>query len=326
MPFCIYCGSQEPEGMAFCGSCGQPMTISSAPTRSDNTLRQNNVVQTKNDPTHIVNMPEPGLDKQVPTTVPFSKTGAALAPLRIEMSSPATHLPTDGRVAGQAPLPVAQEKKSFSSKPIMPSSLPARVHLPGGRVTVLALVVLMVLVGGGIWTTLYLLAPSAYDQFVMKNGIQFGFDAQHSGFNPYETKLSPATVATLVQAWTDPTGKAIFSSPAVANGVVYVGSEDDKLYAFKAAGCGQSACLPLWTATTGKAIFSSPAVANGVVYVGSSDGKLYAFKAAGCGQPTCSPLWTAIIGGLNDSSSPAVTNGMIYVGSGDGKLYAFRPG
>ena len=29
-----------------------------------------------------------------------------------------------------------------------------------------------------------------------------------------------------------PTGNSIFSSPAVANGVVYVGSDDDKLYAF----------------------------------------------------------------------------------------------
>jgi len=68
----------------------------------------------------------------------------------------------------------------------------------------------------------------------MKNGIQFGFDAQHSGFNPYESELSPATVATLVQAWTATTGSAIgYSSPAVANGVVYAGSTDDKLYAFQ---------------------------------------------------------------------------------------------
>src|SRR5258708_10406619 len=29
---------------------------------------------------------------------------------------------------------------------------------------------------------------SPYDQFVMKNGIQFGFDAQHSRFNPYESE------------------------------------------------------------------------------------------------------------------------------------------
>ena len=92
------------------------------------------------------------------------------------------------------------------------------------------------------------------------------------------------------------------SSPAVANGVVYVGSDDDKLYAFDAAGktnCNSmtQSCNPLWTATTGGAVGSSPAVANGVVYVGSGDDKLYAFDAAGktncTGTPiSCAPLWT----------------------------------
>jgi len=127
---------------------------------------------------------------------------------------------------------------------------------------VLALLVLVVVVGsGGIWAAIYLTThhppatPTAttqvtptlspYDQFVMKNGIQFGFDAQHSRFNPYESELSPATVATLVQAWTATTDAGVFSSPAVANGVVYVGSGDHKLYAFKADGCGQPTCWPI---------------------------------------------------------------------------------
>src|ERR1700731_2700448 len=45
--------------------------------------------------------------------------------------------------------------------------------------------------------------------------------------------------------------------------VVLIGSMDDKLYAFKANGCGQTICSPLWTALTGNWILSSPAVANG---------------------------------------------------------------
>jgi outer membrane protein assembly factor BamB len=58
--------------------------------------------------------------------------------------------------------------------------------------------------------------------------------------------------------------------------VVYVGSEDGKLYAFNAI-----TGATLWTATTGAAVDSSPAVANGVVYVGSYDNKLYAFELNG---------------------------------------------
>ena len=68
------------------------------------------------------------------------------------------------------------------------------------------------------------------------------------------------------------------SSPAVAHGLVFVGSDDDKLYAFPAAGCGQSTCLPVWTATTGGAVESSPAVADGMVFVGSYDRYLHAFR------------------------------------------------
>ena len=56
----------------------------------------------------------------------------------------------------------------------------------------------------------------------------------------------------------------------MANGVVYVGSNDFKLHAFNAA-TGQ----PVWSAATGGQINSSPAVANGIVYIGSD--KLYAF-------------------------------------------------
>ena len=64
----------------------------------------------------------------------------------------------------------------------------------------------------------------------------------------------------------------MISSPAVANGVVYVGSCDNNVYALNA-----STGAELWSYTTGTMGVSSPAVANGVVYVGSDDGKVYAF-------------------------------------------------
>ena len=86
--------------------------------------------------------------------------------------------------------------------------------------------------------------------------------------------------------WTATTNGAVRSSPAVANGVVYVGSDDGNVYAYDARGqvnCSAQSktCTPLWSASTGGAVKSSPAVANGFLYVGSDDGKLYAFATAG---------------------------------------------
>gem|GEM_PF-3326275 len=101
----------------------------------------------------------PPAGKQVPTTVPSAETVASSpAPLWAERPSPASYLPTDGRAAAQAPLPVTQRKKALSSMSITPGSLPARVRLPGGRVIVLALLVLVVVDGSGIWAALYLTA------------------------------------------------------------------------------------------------------------------------------------------------------------------------
>ena len=158
---------------------------------------------------------------------------------------------------------------------------------------------------------------------------EFHFDPAHSGFNPLEASLSPSNVAAgLITKWTattQTTGTIVMSSPAVANGVLYIGA--DKLFAFDAAGqenCTGSppTCNALWTATIGTES-SSPAVSNGVVYVGGDDNKLHAFDAAGnincTGIPkTCTPLWTAVTG---PNSSPAVANGVVYMGAD--KLYAF---
>jgi len=189
----------------------------------------------------------------------------------------------------------------------------------------------------------------------------FGFNLQHTRFNPGENKLTTTNVSRLTQDWKAPTGAGIDSSPAVDIGVVYVGSDDHSLHAFKVdtgtslwgsdAGAtgGQirsspavangvvyvgsddgklhafdTSGKPLWTATTRGCVRSSPGVANGVVYVGSDDGNLYAFNAAGCGSSTsCSSIRTFPIGGLI-FSSPVVDNGVVYVGSGDKNLYAFH--
>jgi len=50
--------------------------------------------------------------------------------------------------------------------------------------------------------------------------------------NPHENVLNPKTVGNLELKWSYKTGSYVFSSPAVANGVVYVGSWDDNVYSF----------------------------------------------------------------------------------------------
>jgi outer membrane protein assembly factor BamB len=149
----------------------------------------------------------------------------------------------------------------------------------------------------------------------------FGYNAARSRFSP-ETTISTSNAAKLVPKWTAITGGSVDSSPAVVNGVLYVGSDDNKLDAFDAHGTHNCSgtpkrCMPLWTAATRGAVRSSPAVANGVVYVGSTSGTFFAFDAK-----TGTQLWTATTRGPINSSA-AIANATVYVGSDDGSVYAF---
>ncbi len=144
--------------------------------------------------------------------------------------------------------------------------------------------------------------------------VQSGFGPRRKGLNPYENVLAPGNVSSLDVAWMTTTVVVGESSPAVANGMVYVGSEqDDKLYALDA-----STGAVVWSVATGFSIESSPAVANGIVYVGSEDDSLHAFNAT-----TGATLWASSTGG-EINSSPTVAGGVVYVGSEDGDLYAFN--
>jgi outer membrane protein assembly factor BamB len=161
----------------------------------------------------------------------------------------------------------------------------------------------------------------------------FGFDAAHTGFSP-DTSISASAVAAAGPdpTWTAVTSRFVYAAPVVAGGVLYVGADDQKLYAFDATGStncsgNPKTCAPLWTAAAGGSVNLSPAVANGVVYIGARDGKLYAFDAAGttnCGgtPKTCSPLWTGATGAAV-TTSVTVANGVVYVGNDGGTVAAF---
>jgi uncharacterized repeat protein (TIGR01451 family) len=139
-------------------------------------------------------------------------------------------------------------------------------------------------------------------------------------WNPYETILGVNNVGSLQVKWNNPISQELspFSSPAVVNGVVYLGSVDQNLYALNA-----STGARLWSYTTGGAVPSSPAVANGVVYVGSEDGIVYALNAS-----TGAEVWSFAAGSFSFVlSSPAVADGVVYIGvsgSGTNGLYALN--
>ena len=102
----------------------------------------------------------------------------------------------------------------------------------------------------------------------------------------------------------------IAASATVANGVVYVGSEDHNLYALDA-----DTGVTRWIASTGDGVDSSPAVASGEVYAGSLDGNLYAFDAL-----SGSVRWKVSLGG--HGGEPIVANGVVYVAAATPTTYA----
>jgi len=137
--------------------------------------------------------------------------------------------------------------------------------------------------------------------------------------------------------WQFKTQGAIVSSPAIANGIVYIGSSDGALYAVD-----QTSGQQKWKAQTRGPIASSPAVADGLVFFLSFDGGFYCLDAN-----TGARKWRYAttferrfeakrLHGSTPSeqtvpdahdvflSSPLIFNGRIYFGSSDGNIYALE--
>ncbi len=75
-------------------------------------------------------------------------------------------------------------------------------------------------------------------------------------------------------SWRYEIGHAISSTPAVSEGLVYVGARDGVVHALAAASGS-----PVWTFGTGDDVNAPIAVHDGIVYVGSDGGSLYALAA-----------------------------------------------
>src|SRR5437588_9591372 len=143
--------------------------------------------------------------------------------------------------------------------------------------------------------------------------VMFGFDAQNTHFNSDENVVNSTNASQLTGRWTyntksnpstpivrkdntyftahngtvtvlRPQGGVMWSktipttissiAPAVYYGIVYVGADDNNMYAFN-----YNTGALLWTLPTGGPILSSTIIAAGTAYFGSGDGKLYPMPA-----------------------------------------------
>jgi outer membrane protein assembly factor BamB len=153
------------------------------------------------------------------------------------------------------------------------------------------------------------LASSAHSSSGTDEWNMFLHDPSHCGYTTSST--SPSSAKLL---WNFTTMGAIVSSPAVANGAVFVGCKDGAVYSVNSS-TGEL----LWYYYSNLSeVNSSPAIYNNFVYAGSDGGDVFCLDFA-----TGKPLWTAAIGGFV-RSSPAVVDGRVYIGSGVHDLFCLN--
>ena len=92
--------------------------------------------------------------------------------------------------------------------------------------------------------------------------------------DPTHSSTAQAGPSNLSLTWKFTTNGSVISSPSVADGIVYFGSQDKNIYAV-----GAWSGNLIWKFATQGAVESSPAVANGKVYTGGDDGYVYCLDA-----------------------------------------------
>lgn len=182
------------------------------------------------------------------------------------------------------------------------------------------------------------------------NWPMYGRNVRHT-FDNSHAQINASNVSKLKLAWTFTTGDAVSASPAVVNGVVYVGSWDGNFYAIRAhtgslvwhfaVDCQNTVvpvpprCLPPGAtppprfASDGGLITSSAAVIDGNVYFAAGK-TLYSLNAGNgslrwkrviCGNPGEADCSSDAHDPIRIFSSPAVFRGLVFVGhSADGAV------
>ena len=126
-----------------------------------------------------------------------------------------------------------------------------------------------------------------------------------SGVSP-DKNLAPP----LELLWKFKTGGPIYASPVIANGTLYIGSTDGKLYALDAKQWGVK-----WVFDAGDAIRYSAVVLGDRVYFNARNNKVYALNAQ-----TGEKLWEFKTKSWMDAP-PVIADNKIYVGAFRSKIY-----
>lgn len=119
--------------------------------------------------------------------------------------------------------------------------------------------------------------------------------------------------ATGALVWEQATGGEIYSSPALAEGILYFGSRDGNLWALNAEDGSVE-----WRYPTGGPVDCSPVIAYGVCYFGSDDNRVVALDLA-----TRTPRWQFETNG-DVKASPLVYRDVVVVGSQDRRIYCLN--
>jgi outer membrane protein assembly factor BamB len=116
-----------------------------------------------------------------------------------------------------------------------------------------------------------------------------------------------------VELWRGFAGDDVHTTPAVADGLVYIGAIDTGFRALDATTGAER-----WAIESLPEIWSSAAIANGVVYE-STESTFFAVDAR-----TGEELFSTVIGsGFANMSPPTVWAGRVYLGSGEGTVRAY---
>src|SRR3954470_19977620 len=109
------------------------------------------------------------------------------------------------------------------------------------------------------------------------------------------------------------------SSPIVIDGIVYFGSENGTVYAYRASNGAK-----VWTYHAGGAVKAGLAYSHGVLYFGDYSGAVTALRAK-----NGSRVWSTATSGASFNrsgqfySTPAVAYGRVYLGNTDSFVYSF---